>query len=54
MSNRRDSLRITGGMMVAGGGILLPGWALARKDSVGPATLPAGTLEESIFATLPG
>lgn len=54
MSNRREFLRMAGSMAVAGSGAMLPGWAFARKASVGPANLPAGTLEESILSALPG
>lgn len=54
MLNRREFLRMTSGMAVAGSGVLVPGSALARKISLGPAALPAGTLEESELSALPG
>lgn len=54
MSSRRDFLRITGGMMMTGSSILLPGWAFARTNFLGPDTLPAGALEQSMLASLPG
>lgn len=54
MSNRREFLRIAGGMAVAGSGILLPGRALAASVSLGPSTLPAGTLETATLSELPG
>jgi DMSO/TMAO reductase YedYZ molybdopterin-dependent catalytic subunit len=54
VSSRREFLRIAGGIAVAGGGILLPEWASARMPSLGPSTLPAGTLEESTLSALPG
>lgn len=54
MTNRRGFITMAGSMMVAGGGILLPRWALSRTTSMGPAVLPAGTLEESMLSVLPG
>src|SRR4051812_24960144 len=54
MSDRRAFLRMAGGIMAAGSGILLPDWALARKDELGPAGLPAGAREASMLDTLPG
>ncbi len=54
MANRRKFLGLAGGMVAAGSGVLLPRSLLARTTSLGPSTLPAGTLESSLVSTLPG
>ncbi|MFT3912695.1 MAG: molybdopterin-dependent oxidoreductase [Anaeromyxobacteraceae bacterium] len=56
MTSRRQFLRkVASGAAVAGAGALLPRWAHAgEKPSLGPAGLPAGTLEESVLESLPG
>ena len=56
MRTRRQFLKdLAGGAAVLGSGALLPSLARAGDPStVGPASLPAGTLEASFLETLPG
>lgn len=54
MENRRAFLESTGKLIAAGSVLLLPRWSIARTTSMGPAGLPAGALEESMLAVLPG
>ncbi len=56
MTTRRRFLRnVTSGAALLGAGSVLPRWASAADGpSLGPAGLPAGTLEASSLETLPG
>jgi len=56
MTSRRDFIKsIAGGMVATGSGILLPRFATANsRFSMGPASLPSGTLDASILDALPG
>lgn len=56
MRTRRQFLKdLAGGAAVLGSGAFLPSLARAAEtSSVGPATLPAGTLEVSFLESLPG
>ncbi len=56
MRTRRQFLKdVASGVAVVGAGAVLPARALAgAKPSLGPAGLPAGTLEESVLDALPG
>lgn len=54
MVNRRGFIGMAGKTMAAGGGLMLSRWAFSRTTSLGPAALPAGTLDESMLAALPG
>jgi DMSO/TMAO reductase YedYZ molybdopterin-dependent catalytic subunit len=56
MGTRRQFLKdLAGGAALLGSGVLLPSLARgADASSVGPAGLPAGTLESSFLETLPG
>ncbi|EEG06777.1 molybdopterin-dependent oxidoreductase [Pseudogulbenkiania ferrooxidans] len=52
--NRRDFLRVgSGGLLLAGGGLLVPAWAKGAK-LLQPAALPDGTRESALLEALPG
>jgi DMSO/TMAO reductase YedYZ molybdopterin-dependent catalytic subunit len=55
-TSRRDFLKaVAGGMVLAGGGLTAPRLSLAGgKVSLGPASLPSGTLESAVLDALPG
>lgn len=53
--NRRNFLKgVSGSLVLGGAGLALSRMALAVPVSMGPAELPAGTLEASLLEALPG
>ncbi|MCL5059858.1 MAG: twin-arginine translocation signal domain-containing protein, partial [Candidatus Thermoplasmatota archaeon] len=53
--NRRNFLKgVSGGLVLGGASLALPRMPLAAPVSMGPAELPAGTLEASFLDALPG